>query len=160
MRDITIGDWTKLGSTIKAERTRAKLSQHELAARAGISRSWLAKVEAGHRGAEFEQILRLLDALGLSMILRSEAHDPEDKQGTITTPTPRISLDSKAMLELMGKHRDSAAVRRDAWSAGAAGARLLGTLNAIEAASGAARDSKNETETSADALRLGRVDRG
>ena len=129
MRDITIGDWAKLGSTIKAERTRAELSQHELAARAGVSRSWLAKVEAGHRGAEFEQILRLLDALGLSMILRSEAHEPEGKQGTMTTPTLRTSLDSNAMLELMGKHRDSAAIRRDAWSAGAAGARILGKVD-------------------------------
>jgi len=115
MRDIAIADWNKLGATIRAERMRLTLSQHELAARAGVSRSWLAKLEAGHRGAEFEQILRLLEALGLSLLLRSDATaQQENKPSEIAGPS---SLDTKAMQELMDKHQRSAEVRRRAWSA-------------------------------------------
>ena len=119
MHNVTIGDWTKLGSTIKAERTRAGLTQHELATRAGISRSWLAKVEAGHRGAELEQILRLLAALGLSMSLRSQALDPEIEQGTTATPSLQHILESNALLHFSNHHRQRAATRRGAWSAAA-----------------------------------------
>jgi HTH-type transcriptional regulator/antitoxin HipB len=119
MRDIAISDWNKFGATVKTERARLALSQHELAARAGVSRSWLAKLEAGHRGAEFEQILRLLEALGLSLVLRSDASAPtEDKASAITAPAQRASLDTKAMQELMDKHQRSAEKRRRAWSAG------------------------------------------
>jgi HTH-type transcriptional regulator/antitoxin HipB len=115
VRDITIADWNKFGATIKAERTRLALSQHELAARAGVSRSWLAKLEAGHRGAEFEQILRLLEALGLSLVLRSATSGlAGDEASTIAAPA---SLDTRAMQELMDKHQRSAETRRRAWSA-------------------------------------------
>jgi y4mF family transcriptional regulator len=104
MRDVTIADWNKFGATIKAERTRLTLSQHELAGRAGVSRSWLARLEAGHRRAEFEQILRLLEALGLSLVLRSDTS---------------AQAEDEAMRELMDKRQHSAEVRRRAWSADA-----------------------------------------
>lgn len=117
MRDITIADWNKFGATVKAERMRLTMSQHELAARAGVSRSWLAKLEAGHRGAEFEQILRLLEALGLSLVLRSgTTAQQEDESSPIAAPS---SLDTKAMQELMDRHQRSAESRRRAWSAAA-----------------------------------------
>jgi HTH-type transcriptional regulator / antitoxin HipB len=119
VRDISIADWNKFGATIKAERTRLALSQHELAARAGVSRSWLAKLEAGHRGAEFEQILRLLDALGLSLVLRSAtaALAGDEASGITASSAHRASLDSKAMQELADKHQRSAEARRRAWLA-------------------------------------------
>ncbi|MEV6283123.1 helix-turn-helix domain-containing protein [Kribbella sp. NPDC051770] len=69
MAEIIISDWTKLGSALHAARHRQRLSQEEVAQRAGVSRSWLARVEAGHRGVEFEQLLRLVEALGLSLAL-------------------------------------------------------------------------------------------
>lgn len=116
MRDVTIADWNKFGATIKAERARLALSQHELAARAGVSRSWLAKLEAGHRGAEFEQILRLLDALGLSLVLRSGATAPAADEPSATAH--RVGQDFDAMRELMDKRQHSAEIRRRAWSAG------------------------------------------
>jgi len=118
VRDVSIADWNKFGATIKAERARLALSQHELASQAGVSRSWLAKLEAGHRGAEFEQILRLLEALGLSLVLRSVATAPsEDEASASTVPAHRASLDTKAMQELMERHQRSAETRRRAWSA-------------------------------------------
>lgn len=117
MRDIAITDWNKFGATIKAERARLALSQHELASQAGVSRSWLARLEAGHRGAEFEQILRLLEALGLSLVLRSEATAPTGGETSAnTTPADRASLDSKAMQDVMERHQRSAETRRRAWS--------------------------------------------
>jgi transcriptional regulator with XRE-family HTH domain len=112
VRDIAIADWNKLGATIKAERTRLDLSQHELASQAGVSRSWLAKLEAGHRGAEFEQILRLLEALELSLVLRSTA-----EAGPGLPLAHRASVDTKAMQELMDRHQRSDEARRRAWTA-------------------------------------------
>ncbi|GAB3948639.1 hypothetical protein GCM10029976_080240 [Kribbella albertanoniae] len=119
MRDITIADWHKFGATVKTERARLALSQHELAGRAGVSRSWLAKFEAGHRAAELEQILRLLEALGLSLVLRSDASAPaEDEASAIADPGCRAGPDFDAMRQLMDKHQHSAEIRRRAWSAG------------------------------------------
>jgi y4mF family transcriptional regulator len=119
VRDVTIADWNKLGATIKAERTRLTLSQHELAARAGVSRSWLARLEAGHRGAEFEQILRLLDALGMSLILRSDIADPAEGGVSASADSAhRAGPDLGALRELMDKHQRRAEIRRRAWYAG------------------------------------------
>jgi y4mF family transcriptional regulator len=116
VRDIAIGDWNKFGATIKAERARLGLSQHELASRAGVSRSWLAKLEAGHRGAEFEQILRLLEALDLSLVLRADTSARSDGEVS-AAPVHRASPDTKAIQELMDKHQRSAEIRRRAWAA-------------------------------------------
>lgn len=68
--ESTITDWTKLGGLLRDARRTQGLTQAELAARAGVARSWLARVEAGHRGAELEPMLRLLAALDLSLTLR------------------------------------------------------------------------------------------
>ncbi len=69
MRSTQITHWSKLGATIKDSRQALGLTQNQLAERAQVSRSWLARVEAGHRGAELEPLLRLLNALGLKLSL-------------------------------------------------------------------------------------------
>ena len=69
MATIRVDHWTKLGATIRDARLAHDWSQQELAARAHVSRSWLARVEAGHRGTELEPLLRLLEALGLTLHL-------------------------------------------------------------------------------------------
>ena len=104
MRDIIIADWSKLGSTIKAQRERLGLTQTAAAERAVVSRSWLAKVEAGHRGAEFEQVMRLLDALELTLVLRSSVATEERHQ--------------QVAREVRDHHRERSANRRRAWAAG------------------------------------------
>lgn len=73
MADIDITDWTKLGSVIRSARQNAGMTQHQLAEKSGTARSWIARIEAGHRKAELEQLLRLLDALDLRMRLHSLA---------------------------------------------------------------------------------------
>jgi transcriptional regulator with XRE-family HTH domain len=113
--DIGISDWSKLGVTLKARRLELGLSQSELAARAGVSRSWLARVETGHRGAEFEQILRLLAALQLDLVLRAQGAQPS------TEAAARFEADPRVAAELRNRHRGRAAVRRKAWTARSGG---------------------------------------
>lgn len=58
-----------LGWAIRDARSAAGLTQQGLAERAGVSRAWLARVEAGHRKAEIELLMRTVDAFGLSFSL-------------------------------------------------------------------------------------------
>ena len=76
MHEIRIGHWTKFGAAIRDARRAQSLSQTELAERAGVSRSWLAKLESGHRGAEFEQILLVMSALGLTLSIQNDRPEP------------------------------------------------------------------------------------
>lgn len=64
-----ISDWINLGAAIRDARRGRSLSQEGLARLAGVSRSWLARLESGHRGAELEQIFRVLGALDLTLVL-------------------------------------------------------------------------------------------
>ncbi|WP_211229625.1 helix-turn-helix domain-containing protein [Nakamurella lactea] len=59
----------RIGPAIRDARIEAALSQQALADKAGVSRAWLARLEAGHRRAEAEQVFKVLSALGLSMTL-------------------------------------------------------------------------------------------
>jgi HTH-type transcriptional regulator / antitoxin HipB len=59
-----------LAAAIRGRRTNLGLSQADLAVRAGVSRPWLSKVEAGKASVEFGLIIRLLEALGLTMNLK------------------------------------------------------------------------------------------
>lgn len=89
--DYTITSWTKLGGLIRDARKAQSLTQADLADRAGVARSWLARVEAGHRGAELETLLRLLDALGLSLTLTAPTRQPQPRQAApraLTSPEP------------------------------------------------------------------------
>lgn len=70
MASINVGDWNKLGGTLRDARRARGFSQHDLAARAGVSRAWLARFEGGHRRAEIEQVFRLLKALDLALAVK------------------------------------------------------------------------------------------
>lgn len=83
--EYSITGWSKLGGLIRDARLTQGISQAELAGRAQVARSWLARVESGHRNAELEPLLRLLVALDLSLSLR--AIDTESRQ----TPKPRAA---------------------------------------------------------------------
>jgi transcriptional regulator with XRE-family HTH domain len=101
MRDIAIGDWSNLGAIMRTRRLKLGLSQTEAAGRANVSRSWLARVEAGHRGAELEHTLRLLEALELTMVVRE---------------TPARAGDEQIAQEITARHRERAEIRQRAWS--------------------------------------------
>ena len=77
-----VSRWTDLGWAIRDARSALGLTQGQLAERAGVSRAWLARVEAGHRKAEIELLMRTVNALGLSFSLvptppAHAAADPE-----------------------------------------------------------------------------------
>lgn len=127
--DTLINDWTKLGSAIRDARTARNLTQHQLAEAAGVSRSWLARVESGHRGAELEQIFRLLNALGLSMMLHDPKRASSDSKDLTEEPDPnRVtgSTDSASITSPLEK------IERNAHQV----IRSLATIGRLGAASG------------------------
>lgn len=116
MADIEIPDWTKLGSTVRSERKRAGLSQQALAERASLSRSWLARLEAGHRTAELESVMRLLRALDLTLVLRraDDADAPAPTSLQVATGDPEFAA---ALESILGSHQRSADARSRSWTA-------------------------------------------
>jgi transcriptional regulator with XRE-family HTH domain len=65
-------DLTTLGNEISAHRRRLKLSQTELANKAGISRATLDALENGRAGElGFSKIANILAALGLELKLQT-----------------------------------------------------------------------------------------
>lgn len=140
MSAIAISDWAKLGAAIRDARTLHGLTQNELASSAKVSRSWLAKVESGHRGAELEQILRLLSALGLGLVLQTPS-DPESLPASNKNKSDDASSldmltrarDSKSRKEasraLLAAHREAASRRQHSWhtAQGASGSSPVGT---------------------------------
>ncbi|MDR1236682.1 MAG: helix-turn-helix domain-containing protein [Propionibacteriaceae bacterium] len=55
----------QLGAAVRQARLDARLTQAELAERAGVSRRWLSMVENGqNRGAEFTKVSKALAVLG------------------------------------------------------------------------------------------------
>lgn len=63
----------RLGTAVRTLRIRRDLTQQELADRAGVSRQWLIKVEAGKTsGLEIGLILQVLDTLDASLMIRDE----------------------------------------------------------------------------------------
>lgn len=63
----------ELGLLVRERRHDLRLSQAELADRAGVGRPWLVAVERGHSRAELGKLLALLAELGLTLDLSPEA---------------------------------------------------------------------------------------
>ncbi|MCI2148766.1 MAG: helix-turn-helix domain-containing protein [Bifidobacterium crudilactis] len=61
-----------IGLAIRQRREQLGLSQEALAARAGVSRSWLAKVETGKTSFDFRMVLMVFSALQLKLEASSE----------------------------------------------------------------------------------------
>lgn len=72
-----------IAATVRGRRQDLCMSQVELARRAGVSRKWISEFEAGKSTAEFGLVLRVLDALALSLELREasvpQGHASEDR---------------------------------------------------------------------------------
>ena len=63
----------RLGTAIAGLRRRRGITQAELARAAGVSRQWLSAVENGRTpGAEIGLLMRLLDTLDASLVIRDE----------------------------------------------------------------------------------------
>ncbi len=79
MRIVSIAD---LAALAKGRRLDLKLSQADVARRAGVSRKWVNEFEAGKPTAELGHALRVLDALGLQ--LQADARPVDVEPGSIT----------------------------------------------------------------------------
>ena len=63
----------RLGTAVRMLRTRRGWTQLALAQRAGVSRQWLIKLEAGQAsGLEIGMVLQVLDSLDASLMIRDE----------------------------------------------------------------------------------------
>jgi len=66
-----------VAAAVRGRRHDLGISQVELASRAGVSRKWISEFEAGKSTAEFGLVLRVLDALALSLELRDASSTQE-----------------------------------------------------------------------------------
>ena len=69
---------TVAGGLLTSARVRAGLSQRELATRAGVAQSTVARIESGHADPAFSTLERLLAAAGLEMRIHLEPADDHD----------------------------------------------------------------------------------
>ena len=74
-----------LGTTLRAARKRLGLTQPDLALAAGVGVRFIVDLERGKPTVRMEQVLRVIDALGGSLVLTGldAAPDraPEDRDG-------------------------------------------------------------------------------
>jgi HTH-type transcriptional regulator/antitoxin HipB len=68
-----------LGHLIRDSRRKAKLTQSDLAGRAGVSRKWVIDIERGKRSAELSLVLRTLSALGIELDAKPRSPHRGDK---------------------------------------------------------------------------------
>jgi transcriptional regulator with XRE-family HTH domain len=76
-RTWTVRSGEDLGRALADIRQRCALTQADLAERAGLSRSYLAKIEAGRSVSLLEHVLRLLRRLGATVTVTFEDTDDE-----------------------------------------------------------------------------------
>jgi HTH-type transcriptional regulator / antitoxin HipB len=62
-----------LGALIRDRRTKLRLDQKSLAAKAGVSRQWIVAVEEGKPRAEIGLVLRTIEALGIVLAVDEPA---------------------------------------------------------------------------------------
>ncbi len=74
-------------AVVKGRRKELRLSQAELAERAGVSRKWIYEFEAGKPTAELGLVIRVLERLGLDLDL------------VTATRAPRRTVDLDALLK-------------------------------------------------------------
>ena len=67
---------TFFGNAVKAARHKARLSQDELADLANISRRPLYLMESGKGAVRLDTLIKVLDALGLEMIIQPKRPQP------------------------------------------------------------------------------------
>ena len=65
-----------LGLAIRDRRRTLKLSQTELARKAGVGRQWVVAIEQGKSSAELGLVLRTLSALDLPLTIDPGDHRP------------------------------------------------------------------------------------
>jgi transcriptional regulator with XRE-family HTH domain len=69
---MAIRQMADLGAAVRAERRRRGLSQAALAAKVGVSREWLSRLENGASRLEADKVLRVMGVLDFAVLPRDE----------------------------------------------------------------------------------------
>lgn len=80
---------------VRTARHRARLTQRQLAARAGTSQGYVGRVERGRVEPSLAAVDRLVRACGLTMVVHLSDLDPhdDDLQATMLRLTPQERVD-------------------------------------------------------------------
>ncbi|MGA9114675.1 MAG: helix-turn-helix domain-containing protein [Candidatus Dormiibacterota bacterium] len=81
-----------LAAAVRGRRISLGWTQAAVATRAGVSRPWVSQLEGGKRSAEFGLVLRVLDALRLSLEIVEASQD-------VTSVGGRAVVDLDAVLD-------------------------------------------------------------
>lgn len=88
-RTWTIRTTRDLGRTVADIRAAQRLTQADLAAEAGLTRDYVAKLETGRTSPLLDHLLRLLRRLGATITVTFDAPESaEDAAGTLPPPAP------------------------------------------------------------------------
>lgn len=71
--ETVIGSLTDLGSAIRAQRRASGLRIDDAAALCGVSVDLLSRLENGRSGVSSDRVLKVLDGLGLAMIVTDKS---------------------------------------------------------------------------------------
>ena len=71
--ELAISSAGKLGAALRRSRKALGLTQADLALAAGVGLRFVGEVEAGKASVQLEQLLRVIDALGGTLVLRDSA---------------------------------------------------------------------------------------
>ena len=75
--ELAISSAGKLGAALRRSRKALGLTQADLALAAGVGLRFVWEVEAGKASVQLEQLLRVIDALGGTLLLRDAAGSPD-----------------------------------------------------------------------------------
>jgi|SRR5581483_96836 HTH-type transcriptional regulator/antitoxin HipB len=112
-----------LGAAIRAGRRALGLDQAGLAARVGVQRQWIIKIESGKSTAEVGLVLRTLNALGLKVEVGESLGKP-----TSVRPPTGLSYDIDAALERTRPDRAVGLIGHDAYPSVSVRQSKTGTL--------------------------------
>lgn len=87
--EIVVAGPKDLGRLVRAQRKSAGLRIDDAAALCGVSVDLLSRLENGHAGVSSERLLKVLDGLGLSMIVveKSDVSRMIGRRGSGHEPT-------------------------------------------------------------------------
>jgi HTH-type transcriptional regulator / antitoxin HipB len=85
---VRVSSIRDMAAAVRGRRLDLKLSQAELARRAGVSRKWISEFEAGKPAAEFGLVLRVLDELGIVLDLTDRKNEDPSRAAR------RVDLDA------------------------------------------------------------------
>lgn len=92
-----------LGLLVREARRKHRLSQSDLAGRAGVSRQWLSMVENGKTTVEFDLVFRVLGALGYSIHIERHDRPASSPASPVAPVTSTVDRSARTRLTRRGR---------------------------------------------------------